>query len=85
MSESNSCLLSTPSASVYVDYDLETVPQREGGWTRFICISDTHSRIFQIPAGDVLLHAGDLTSWGYCHQVKDTLDWLSSLEHPIKM
>ncbi|KAF8350879.1 Metallo-dependent phosphatase-like protein [Amanita rubescens] len=83
---SNPTVLSSPSALVYIDYDLTSVPQRpKGGWTRFICISDTHSSIFQIPAGDVLLHAGDLTSWGYPQQVKNTLDWLSSLEHPMKI
>ena len=85
--QSDSVLLSTESAAVYVKYDIATVPQRpRNGWTRFICISDTHSDIsYQIPVGDVLLHAGDLSSWGYPPQVKKTLDWLASLEHPMKM
>ncbi|PNI48552.1 MPPED1 isoform 3, partial [Pan troglodytes] len=31
------------------------------GYTRFVCVSDTHSRTdpIQMPYGDVLIHAGD--------------------------
>ncbi|KAF8630355.1 hypothetical protein AX15_002922 [Amanita polypyramis BW_CC] len=84
--QSDSVSLSAESATVYVNYDLATVPKcPENGWTRFVCISDTHSDIYQIPVGDVLLHAGDLSSWGYPHQVRKTLDWLASLEHPMKI
>lgn len=35
---------------------------------RFVCISDTHERLSdivkRIPAGDVLIHAGDFTNFG---------------------
>lgn len=63
--------LESPDAKVYVTWDPKNPPSRptEPGWTRFICISDTHSRIFPIPEGDVLLHAGDLT-----HSVRCTVD-----------
>jgi hypothetical protein len=54
-------------------------------WTRFVCISDTHSRTFEIPPGDVLLHAGDLSSWGSLSQLMHTVEWLKSLQHPVKM
>lgn len=41
---------------------------------RFVCLSDTHSRIeglenFIIPSGDVLLHAGDFTGVGRTSEV----------------
>lgn len=76
----------TSSARVYLDYDQESIPPHPGSnWTRFVCISDTHSRVFSIPAGDVLLHAGDLSSWGHPHQLHTTLLWLKSQKHPIKM
>lgn len=78
--------LSSPTAAVYVKYDPEEPPPHPGPtWTRFVCISDTHSRIYQIPAGDVLLHAGDLSAGGAFKRLKVTLDWLKTLPHPVKM
>lgn len=53
--------------------------------TRFICISDTHSQIFDVPLGDVLLHSGDLTSKGKIEDFQVTLDWLCALPHKLKM
>ncbi|KAG6897840.1 hypothetical protein C0992_010328 [Termitomyces sp. T32_za158] len=60
-------------------------PHPGSGWTRFVCISDTHSRPFPVPDGDVLLHSGDLSSWGYPSQVDMTLKWLQELNHPAKI
>lgn len=63
--------LESPDAKVYVTWDPRKPPSRptEPGWTRFICISDTHSRIFPIPDGDILIHAEDLT-----HSVRCAID-----------
>ncbi|KAG1749090.1 Metallo-dependent phosphatase-like protein [Suillus paluster] len=62
------------------------IPPHPGSdWTRFVCISDTHSRTFEIPTGDVLLHAGDLSSWGSLSQLSITVEWLKSLDHPMKI
>lgn len=41
---------------------------------RFVCISDTHTRLetcsnFEMPAGDVLLHAGDFSMFGIPDEV----------------
>lgn len=84
MTSTRNC--ATSSARVYLDYDQESIPPHPGSnWTRFVCISDTHSRVFPIPAGDVLLHAGDLSSWGHPHQLNTTLLWLKSQNHPTKM
>ena len=60
-------------------------PHPGSSWTRFVCISDTHSRQFPVPPGDVLLHAGDLSSWGYLEQLETTLEWLKTLDHRVKM
>jgi hypothetical protein len=54
-------------------------------WTRFICISDTHCRTFDVPAGDVLLHSGDLTMTGTKNQFSTTMEWLYTLPHKIKV
>lgn len=48
------------------------------GYTRFVCISDTHSRTdtIQMPYGDILIHAGDFTELGLPSEVKKFNDWL---------
>jgi len=74
------------STIVVHDYYGNDVPPHPGqGWTRFVCVSDTHSKTFPLPDGDVLIHAGDLCSWGSVPQLKVTMDWLVSLPHPKKM
>ncbi|KAH9852767.1 Metallo-dependent phosphatase [Lenzites betulinus] len=75
----------SPRAVVHDNYDITRIPVHPGqGWTRFVCISDTHSHVFAVPPGDVLLHAGDLCSWGTLKDLKVTLDWLKALPHPAK-
>jgi hypothetical protein len=81
-----------PSGSgvVHLAYDMKNPPQRpvqrEGEhWTRFVCISDTHSEDFIVPEGDILLHAGDLTSFGRVVELQTTMSWLCQLPHPVKM
>ncbi|KII88933.1 hypothetical protein PLICRDRAFT_40565 [Plicaturopsis crispa FD-325 SS-3] len=67
-------------------YACEDPPPHPGDtWTRFVCISDTHSRKFPIPPGDVLLHAGDLSSRGTLAKLKVTIEWLMTLPHPTKI
>ncbi|KAH9997529.1 Metallo-dependent phosphatase-like protein [Russula vinacea] len=74
------------SAIVVHDFYGNDVPPHPGqGWTRFVCVSDTHSRTFPLPEGDVLIHAGDLCSWGSVKQLQVTMDWLVSLPHPKKI
>lgn len=76
----------TSANFVVHDHYGDKVPRHPGqGWTRFVCISDTHSKKFVVPAGDVLIHAGDLCSWGSVKQLKVTVDWLLTLPHPAKM
>ncbi|CAL1699956.1 unnamed protein product [Somion occarium] len=78
--------ISSDTAVVHTQYDMDNVPTVPGpGWTRFICISDTHSRTFQIPPGDVLLHGGDLTQTGTFKQFESTVNWLKGLPHPKKI
>lgn len=78
--------LTTVSSRVYVDLPDPIPPHPGKSWTRFVCISDTHSRCdYPIPSGDVLLHAGDLSSWGSFTQLQLTVDWLKSMDHPVKL
>ncbi|KIK92014.1 hypothetical protein PAXRUDRAFT_148215 [Paxillus rubicundulus Ve08.2h10] len=72
--------------SIHTDVEGTAAPPHPGpGWTRFVCISDTHSRTYPVPSGDVLLHAGDLSSWGTLPQLATTVEWLKSLDHPVKL
>ncbi|MCJ8734397.1 hypothetical protein PDJAM_G00234890 [Pangasius djambal] len=60
---------------------------KPAGHTRFVCVSDTHSRTdgIQMPYGDVLLHTGDFTELGLPSEVKKFNDWLGSLPYEYKV
>ena len=75
----------SPTAVVHLEYDLDSLGPPLDGWTRFVCISDTHTRSFPVPPGDVLLHSGDLTNTGTYHEFEVTMKWLYSLPHKVKM
>lgn len=42
-----------------------------------VCISDTHNKHKQVdlPPGDLLVHAGDFSSYGYKHELESTISW----------
>lgn len=51
-----------------------------------VCISDTHNnQVPNIPDGDILIHAGDVTQRGTLKEMQTSLDWLTSLPHPHKL
>jgi predicted phosphodiesterase len=52
---------------------------------RVVCISDTHTHIpsEEIPTGDLLIHAGDLTNAGSVAEIQKQIDWLCSLPHKV--
>lgn len=52
-----------------------------------VCISDTHGKHeeLDLPPGDMLLHAGDVSSKGYASEVKSFLDWFESQPHQFKL
>jgi hypothetical protein len=78
--------LHSPTCVVHKLYDISTLPPKPSEeWTRFVCVSDTHSREFPVPAGDVLLHGGDLTNLGKLSDFRTTVEWLRGLPHPTKM
>ena len=54
---------------------------------KLIAITDTHGlhRSLEIPNGDVLIHAGDLTRHGTLDDVRDFNDFLGTLPHPHKI
>eukprot|EP00929_Paragymnodinium_shiwhaense_P053378 TRINITY_DN26707_c0_g1_i1.p1 TRINITY_DN26707_c0_g1~~TRINITY_DN26707_c0_g1_i1.p1 ORF type:complete len:301 (+),score=38.02 TRINITY_DN26707_c0_g1_i1:127-1029(+) len=55
---------------------------------RVVCISDTHGchrSLGELPAGDILVHAGDFTKFGRLEDAEDFNQWLGALpfEHKI--
>lgn len=49
---------------------------------RIVCISDTHNNIPEdVPPGDILIHAGDMTNEGSIEEIQRQVDWLASLPH----
>lgn len=54
---------------------------------KVIAISDTHGYHHQLslPSGDVLIHAGDVSSQGSKQEVQDFLQWFSDLNYEHKI
>lgn len=49
---------------------------------KIVCISDTHlQHDFQLPSGDILLHAGDLSWVGNIQELNKVNDWFGSLKN----
>lgn len=49
--------------------------------TRFVFISDTHRYHPELPDGDVLVHAGDLTWRGQQDELREELEWLGDTSY----
>lgn len=52
---------------------------------RIVCISDTHNTQPDIPLGEILIHAGDLTENGSFDELQEQLAWLSRQPHRNKI
>ncbi|KAF2468351.1 Metallo-dependent phosphatase [Lindgomyces ingoldianus] len=53
---------------------------------RIVCISDTHNTtLTDVPPGDILLHAGDMTNSGSFEELQAQITWLNSLPHTHKI
>ena len=69
----------------------KTTNPRECGMIRIVCISDTHSSVesvqppYNVPDGDILIHAGDFTDYGEVDKVKEFNPLLGTLPHKHKI
>jgi hypothetical protein len=61
------------------------LPPRDKPAIRVVCISDTHDLKVDIPDGDILIHAGDLTNAGTVADIQKQLDWLREQPHAVKV
>lgn len=53
--------------------------------SKIVLVSDNHGFFPNVPDGDILIHAGDLTMNGTHSQVYDAGKWLQSLPHKYKV
>jgi hypothetical protein len=61
---------------------LRSAPKPAQPQIRVVCISDTHTHVPEdVPAGDLLIHAGDMTDAGTVAEIQKQVDWLASLPH----
>lgn len=61
---------------------LRSAPTPSQTPVRVVCISDTHNHIVEdVPEGDILIHAGDMTNGGSVEEIQAHINWLSSLPH----
>lgn len=53
---------------------------------KVVCLSDTHNHIVtDVPFGDILIHAGDLTERGTAEELNNAIKWLQELPHKYKV
>nr|POE88285.1 putative rhamnogalacturonate lyase c [Quercus suber] len=56
---------------------------------RIVCVSDTHNAApgegYTLPAGDVLIHAGDLTNQGSLAELRKAVEWLEKADYAAKI
>lgn len=52
---------------------------------KLVCIADTHNLKPELPHGDILLHAGDLSQYGTFDEIQAQLHWLNSQPHQHKI
>ena len=65
--------------------ELELTTQLMNNKMRITFISDTHSKHKQVtnslPGGDLIVHAGDMSSQGYIHEIREFLKWYNNLDN----
>jgi hypothetical protein len=69
----------------HLSWRLTSLGPPKGRQIRVICLADTHSQRCDIPDGELLIHAGDLSLSGSATEIQETIDWLKSLPHKHKV
>ncbi|XP_017478923.1 PREDICTED: metallophosphoesterase domain-containing protein 1 [Rhagoletis zephyria] len=63
--------------------------EKDSRKVRVVCMSDTHSLTsylkFDIPNGDIFIHAGDFTKCGRLQEVIEFNNWIATLPHKHKL
>lgn len=70
----------------YTSSWLPTIPAEPiTDFVSIVCVSDTHNCQPELPDGDVLIHAGDLTQSGSLVELRATVSWLRAQPHAVKI
>lgn len=64
-----------------------SIKQNQPKPIRVVCLSDTHNQLnrIDVPAGDLLIHAGDFTNEGSLDEFIDFVQCLNQLPHKYKV
>lgn len=73
------------AAAILARYATKPAPTNRPDPIKVVCVSDTHNNQPDLPSGDILIHAGDLTENGSFDEVQAGITWLSSQSHPFKI
>lgn len=76
------CLFLARKLSAWRPANLPELPENP---VTIVCISNTYQQRPSIPPGDILIHAGDLTSDGSLAELQITLNWLRAQPHRTKI
>ncbi|KAL2131944.1 hypothetical protein VTI74DRAFT_4426 [Chaetomium olivicolor] len=73
------------AGAILARYSVKSAPASLPNPIRVVCVSDTHNKQPELPPGDILIHAGELTEHGSFEEVQAGLTWLSSQPHHFKI
>ena len=73
------------AAAILARHSARAPAANQANPVKVVCISDTHNQQPEVPPGDILIHAGDLTESGSFDEVQAGLTWLSSQPHRFKI
>ena len=82
---SSSCSSSVRMAPTRLPLQKPQQQQQQQARITVVCISDTHNSQPDVPDGDVLIHAGDLTQSGTLVEIERAVGWLRGLPHRYKI
>lgn len=68
-----------------IEREFKTNENSTSSAVTIVCISDTPCTLPDVPDGDILLHAGDLTNRGTFDELQGQLGWINSFPHRYKI
>lgn len=70
---------------IYSSRPASRSPARNDIPIHVVCVSDTHNTKPNLPDGDILIHAGDLTQSGSRRELEEQIKWLDIQPHRYKV
>lgn len=74
--------ISTTQRVIKIRYQPPKTENKDPNKIRIVCMSDTHALTrhlkFEVPNGDIFIHAGDFSACGKSDEIKEFNDWLGN-------